>query len=53
MDNFKAELDDKLRSCIITEYSNFQNIFIQVINDHAPAKKNILRFNNSPFMTKT
>ena len=26
MDNFKAELDDKLKNVIITEYSNFQNI---------------------------
>ena len=39
MDNFKAELDDKFKSGIITEYSNFQNIFIQVRNNHAPAKK--------------
>ena len=26
MDNFKAELDDKLKNVIITEYSDFQNI---------------------------
>ena len=53
MDNFKAELDDKLKSGIITEYSNFQNISIQVLNNHAPAKEKIVRFNNSPLMTKT
>ena len=53
MDNFKAELDDKLKSGVVTEYSNFQNIFIQVLNNHAPAKKKIVRFSNSPFMTKT
>ena len=52
MDNFKAELDDKLKSGVVTEYSNFQNIFIQILNYHAPAKKNV-RFNNSFFMTKT
>ena len=39
MDNFKAELDDKLKRSIVTEYSNFQNIFIQVLNNHGPAKK--------------
>ena len=39
MNNFKAELDDKLKSGIVTEYSNFRNIFIQVLNNHAPAKK--------------
>ena len=53
MDNFKAELDDKLKNGVVTEYSNFQNTFIQVLNYHAPAKKEIVRFNNSPFMTKT
>ena len=53
MDNFKAELDDKLKSGVVTECSNFQNIFIQVPNNHAPAKKTIVRFNNSPFMIKT
>ena len=53
MDNFKAELDDKLKSVVVTEYSNFQNIFIQVLNNHAPAMKKIVRFNSSPFMTKT
>ena len=42
-----------MESGIITEYSNFQNIFIQVLSNHAPAKKKIVRFNNSPFMTKT
>ena len=53
MDNFTAELDDKLKGGIIIEYSNFQNVFIQVLNNLAPAKKKIMRFNNSPFMTKT
>ena len=38
MDDFKAELDQKLKSGIVTEYSNFKNIFIQVLNNHAPAK---------------
>ena len=39
MDNFKAQLDNKLKSGTVTEYSNFQKIFIQVINNHAPAEK--------------
>ena len=51
MGNFKTELDNKL-SDIITEYSNFQNIFIQVFNNYALVKKKIVSFNNSPFMTK-
>ena len=39
MDNFSAELDHKLKSYIVTEYSNFQNTYIQVLNNHVPAKK--------------
>ena len=49
MDNFKAELDDKLKSDVVTEYSNF----VQFLNNHAPAKKKNVLFNNSLFMTKT
>ena len=52
MDNSKAELDNKLKSGVVTEYSNFQKSFIQVLNNHSPAKKKIMLFNNSPFMTK-
>ena len=53
IDNFKAELEDKLKSGIVTEYSNFRNIFLQVFNNDAPAEKKIVRFNNCPLMTKT
>ena len=53
IDNFKTELGDNLNSGIVTWYSNFQNIFIQVLNNHAPAKQKTVRFNNSSFMTKT
>ena len=53
MDNFKAELEDKLKGGIETEYSNFQNIFIEVLNNQAPAEKKNVRFNNKPFMIKT
>ena len=53
MDNFKAELEDKLKGGIETEYSNFQNIFIEVLNNQAPTEKKNVRFNNKPFMIKT
>ena len=53
MDNFKSELDDKLESGIVTEYSNFQNIFIQVLNNQASAKKKFVRFINSLFVAET
>ena len=45
MNNFKAELDNKLTSGILTEYSNFQKILIQILNNHAPPKKKIVPFN--------
>ena len=38
---------------ILTKYSNFQNIFIPVLDNHAPAMKKIVCFNNSLFMTET
>ena len=33
-------------------YSTFQNIFLHVLNTHAPVKKKVQRFNNNRFMTK-
>ena len=33
-------------------YSTFQNIFFQILNTDAPAKKNVQRFNINRFMTK-
>ena len=34
------------------DYSCFQNIFIALLNKHAPIKKKIMRFNINPFMSK-
>ena len=36
----------------ITEYSHFQNVFLEILHKHAPIKKKILRFNDNHFMTK-
>ena len=33
--------------------TNFQNIFIQVLNNHASAKKKVVLFYSGPFMIKT
>ena len=33
-------------------YLTFQNIFLQVLNTHAPVKQKVQRFNNNRFMTK-
>ena len=49
---FNNELNELLRSEKCINYSLLENIFLQVLNAHAPAKKKIQRFNNKPFMTK-
>ena len=46
------ELNELLKSEKEINYSLFENIFLQVLNAHAPVKKKIQRFNNNPFMTK-
>ena len=50
---FKTDLDLNLKCATSFEYSDFQSPFTRVLHNHAPIKKKILRFNNSPFMTKT
>ena len=52
MDHFKEHLNNNLKNSSITEYSHFQNIFLQILHKNAPIKKKILRFNGNPFMTK-
>ena len=51
-DLFREELAEKLYgydSC----YDIFEEIFINVLNKHAPLKKKFLRANHVPYMTKT
>ena len=53
MEMFKADLDLNLECTTVFKDSDFQSTFTRVLHNHAPIKKKILRFNNSPFMTKT
>ena len=46
------ELKEKLRSEEEIDYSNFERIFLEVLNKHAPIKKKTVRANDKPFMTK-
>ena len=41
MDHFKEDLDNNLKNNSITEYSHFQNIFLEILHKHAPIKKDI------------
>ena len=34
MDHFKEDIDNNLKNNIITEYSNFQNIFLEILHKH-------------------
>ena len=48
---FKRELEDKLNQQI-NEYKHFEQIFLEILNIHAPIKKKLLRANHVPYMTK-
>ena len=36
-----------------TNYTEWENQFLRVLNKHAPLKSKIIRGNNKPFVTKT
>ena len=42
----------KLKSETIIDYSQLQSIFLETLNNIAPVKMKILRYNNNPFMKK-
>ena len=48
---FKRELEEKLNQQI-NEYKHFEQIFLEVLNTHAPIKRKLLRANHVPYMTK-
>ena len=51
-DLFREELAEKLYGCDSC-YDTFEEIFINVLNKHAPLKKKFLRANHASYMTKT
>ena len=48
---FKRELEEKLNQQI-NEYKHFEQIFLEVLNTHAPRKRNLLRASHVPYMAK-
>ena len=48
---FKNVLQLKLQS--IKSYESFEQVFLEVLNSHAPLKKKFLRANHVPYMTKS
>ena len=53
-DEFRAELDNEILKHDINniEYQHFLNIFVEILNKHAPMKIKYLRANHGKFMTK-
>ena len=53
--NFKNDLKTSLQNCNSEsmKYDEFKEIFIRVLNIHAPTKQRVMRGNNQPFMNKT
>ena len=53
-DEFRAQLDNEILKHDINnmEYQHFLNIFIEILNKHAPMKQKYLRANQGRFMTK-
>ena len=51
---FRAELDNEMLKHDLgnMEYQHFLNIFIEILNKHAPMKQNYLRANQGRLMTK-
>ena len=48
---FKRKLEDKLNQQI-NAYKHFEQIFLEILNIHAPIKKKLLRANHVSYMTK-
>ena len=48
----QQRLNEKLSSQAFSNFSTFYNSFLKILNEFAPLKKKVLRYNNSPFMNK-
>ena len=52
IETFKKTLSEKLSRLESNSYSEFEKVFLTVLNKQAPLKTKFLRHNNNPFMTK-
>ena len=51
-EHFRTEFKNLLRSTEIFDYTPFENIFLSVLEKHAPLKEKTVRANHAPYMTK-
>ena len=49
---FNKDLKESLSKQSLSSYSDFQTIFLRVLERHAPTKKKVIRANHAPYMTK-
>ena len=52
-ENFRTELRGKLNDQVDKTYDVFEEVFLDVLNKHAPFKKKVFRANHKPYMTKS
>ena len=50
--DFRAELRAKIQVSNVGSYVSFEDIFLMVLNKHAPLKKKKIRANHKPYVTK-
>ena len=52
LQEFRRELRNELRKTVVLGYAHFEQIFLTVLEKHAPIKQRLVKANNKPFMTK-
>ena len=52
-ETFSNDLSIHLESSDVTDYSNFEKIFMSTLDKHAPIKRKLIRGNHAPYMTKS
>ena len=51
--NFKLELRGKLEADVVNaNYQTLHNVYLNVLNKHAPIKTKVIRGNQAPYITK-
>ena len=49
---FKSSLQNALKEISRPDYIKFEEVFLETLNKHAPAKQKIIRGNHAPYTTK-
>ena len=51
-EDFNQEFHGKLSTELVDNYSSVENVFIDILNRHAPIKKKVIRASHAPNVTK-